>query len=121
MKAKKLEFIWENFLDLVVSLKNRDLARSVVTGLLTKTEKTMLAKRALAMIMLENGIPETDVAKSLSLSVSTVYSYSRLVDAADKPFSRVSGIRGKIKSVEVLEELGRGKLGFTKGSLKVYP
>lgn len=70
---KKLEKELIGNLNLVLTeIKNGDEMLTFIKSLLTETEKLMLAKRLAVIILLEEGLPDSQIAQALNITRITV-------------------------------------------------
>ena len=70
MKKKVAERVHQNLLRAVLSGRSAR-RQAVLSALLTRTEKVMIAKRLAVVIMLENGLTYYRIGKTLKVSTST--------------------------------------------------
>lgn len=101
--------------------------KQVLNQLLTSTEKVMLAKRLAVIAMLARDIPIHDIAKSLSMSPSTVdimslkfetESYSHVVKSGLKK-TDIGDIIRMIQTVGgIMPSMGKGRWKFLDDSLR---
>ncbi|NQV88143.1 MAG: hypothetical protein HQ402_01120 [Parcubacteria group bacterium] len=73
--------IQDQFINLIASTKNKNKLQSLMKGLLTYTEKIMIAKRLAIIIMLQEDITEYEICHALKISSSTV---GRIADNLEK-------------------------------------
>jgi uncharacterized protein YerC len=64
--------IQEEFIKVISNLKDRKEIVAFFNGLLSKTERVMLAKRLLVLYFLEKGSDSQEIADSLNVSTATV-------------------------------------------------
>lgn len=60
-------------------------AKNVISALLTKTERIMLAKRIGASLLIKEGSTEAQISEALKLSIATVYKFDLIIKAGEKP------------------------------------
>lgn len=70
--------IKETFLEELVGIIDKNEMTSLLERLLTDQEKIMLAKRLVSFVMIDKGIPDTQIGKMLHLTRETVIRF-RLV------------------------------------------
>lgn len=67
------KLIWEHFLKTLSTITNDQDQHIFLTGLLTPTEKTMLAKRLMATLLIQSNWSVVVIAEALNMSTSTLY------------------------------------------------
>lgn len=60
------------FLETIVKIKNKNVARDVLSELLSKTEIIMLSKRLAIVYLLEKDYSQREISRVLKVSLSTV-------------------------------------------------
>lgn len=83
-KREISEEVWEQTWEwLVYIIGVNDSTEGVnvlLSGLLTKTERVMIAKRLMVGVLLLSGWPPQAIAKKIALSISTVYKLRELLE-----------------------------------------
>lgn len=79
-----------------------DAARFVAYELFTKTERTMLAKRLMIILLLDKGVPQSAIAKDLYVSPTTIAKFSLKI--AEGKYKSILKISGKLKH-HILEDI----------------
>ncbi len=75
LSSKELELIWRRFVDVFAKASDRSTIHAVLKGMLTRTERVMLAKRVVAGFFILSDWDAYAIADVLKLSVSSVYKY----------------------------------------------
>lgn len=101
--AKRVENqLITNLNTVLTNIKNGEEMISFVEALLTPTEKLMIAKRLAIILLIEEGIPESTIAKMLHVTRITVAKMHLFYEARGKGFNIALD---KLKDQKVHEEL----------------
>jgi len=130
MSDKLWERLWGRLVGLLTKSNCEVEVEAVLVGLLTPTERVMVAKRLMVGILALSGWSAYEIAEALKMSVATVYklkAYLRL-DAKYRRFVRkvypdkVKQTEQKARSKGELEKLVEDMfVGYRKRSRLVYP
>ena len=100
MTAGEWKRIWERFVRVLEKSGEEHWLEDLMLGLLTETEKVMLAKRLTVGLMLKAGWEVRDIARQCSLSESTVYKLKGYWDL-DQSYRK---LLGKVKIGKMTSE-----------------
>ena len=88
---------------LLARLNNDSDVGNFLNGLLTKTEKIMLAKRLTVILLLDKGLPQHVISDELKVSISTVTRMSIGIDKGR--YDDILKMSGKMNVLEILERI----------------
>lgn len=97
-----LQQIIDTFLFVITDIKDKQTMESFLNSILSKTEKTMLAKRLAMVFLLSENIEETKIAQTLNVTQSTV---SIMKLRLETKWAGYQQAITKIKKQKALEEL----------------
>lgn len=86
------------FQTIIADLKTKEEAASFLNSLLTNTEKIMLAKRLAIVILLTEGVSETEICNSLKTTYATVEKIRLMLD------KKISGYQVGLKKLKKKED-----------------
>ncbi len=89
----------------IIEVNDYSKARKFFSGLLTYTEKIMLAKRLAIIILLDRGVSIYKLAKTLKMSPSTLARFEQNTEDG-KYKDVVSVFKKHSKAAKILEEIG---------------
>ena len=82
LNSETEEKIKNLFVDELTRISDKTEMASLVKRLLTESEKTMLAKRLVAFVMIEKGVPDVFICRSLYLTPETVARFRLIYSGA---------------------------------------
>lgn len=97
-----LQQIIDTFLFVLTDIKDKQIMESFLNSILSKTEKTMLAKRLAMVFLLSENVEETKIAQILNVTQSTV---SLMKLRLETKWAGYQQAVAKIKKQKALEEL----------------
>jgi len=80
MSEKLSRLIWERLVEVIERVKGKKKVEILMDGLLTETERKMMAKRIMAYILLKSEWEVVEVSRTLKMSNPTVYKLKALMD-----------------------------------------
>lgn len=98
------------------SISKRDEMLKFLDSLLTETEKLMVAKRLAAIVLIKEGLSDSDIATSLHLTRMTVLKLRYFYEARAKDGYDIALV--KIKNEKTLQGVKRFLLALTDYSVK---
>lgn len=98
--------------------------RGVLKTLLTRTEKTMLAKRLAIIVMLTNGDTYDEIALTLQVSKSTIHRLHRQLVAGhfqpiSQSFKREAGWKSFLDTLELLLSVGMPSIAGARADARL--
>ncbi|MBI2310055.1 hypothetical protein HYU89_04095 [Candidatus Collierbacteria bacterium] len=90
------------FIECIAECRNQNEAANFINVLLTKTEKTVIAKRVAIALMLTKGYTATDIDEKLKVSLATVYTVKYWLEEKG---SEINAILTKIAKRDQRQEL----------------
>jgi Trp operon repressor len=114
LTEKEWILMWNRFLDVFKRSKTRSSLHTIFKGLLTPAEQIMLAKRIVAGLLLLSDWGAYDVAKTLKLSLSSVYKYKGYLEHNKNYQKTLRSLLTKKIPLSELKVDATGSSGLTK-------
>ena len=106
------------FIECIAACRNQNEAANFINVLLTKTEKTVIAKRVAIALMLTKGYTATEIDEKLKVSQATVYTVKYWLE--DKG-SEINAILSNIAKRDERQESDNLDLQREAGSILLPP
>jgi len=100
--------------EMVLGKMNRDETNEFLFSILTQTERTMIAKRLAIILLLQEGIDDTDISESLGVTRVTVNRMQLYLQLRPKGFEIASK---KIREDKIMQEIKKELVSFVSYAL----
>ncbi len=126
---KVWEKVWKGYVEVLSRQGSRSAIDTLMQGLLTQTERSMLAKRLTACVLLLSNWPVTEISRQLKMGTATIYKYQALLEKDTTYRMLLIGSISKIKQYSkkddkepnfLLELLENMWVGRTKRSRLIH-
>ena len=104
-------------LDLVLGKMKKEEVRTFLFSLLGKNERIMLAKRFMAVLLLNQGVSISEISRSLKLTRQTVIRLNKTKELKSQGFLLAVN---KVKKDKMAKEINAVLIGITKETAGIF-
>lgn len=97
--------IYDIFFQTLTKQRSKQSLEAVVQGILSKSEKLMIAKRVAILYLYNKTVPVGDIATTLKVSKATVYKFTTILEKNERLHNTLLSIANEKKLIDVFVEV----------------